>query len=624
MIDFSYETILQRLKDNLSSKLDDSNILFYSTNQRILEAIAEELAEEMRYDEYLTRESKWNTAQNASSIMNQLDFFNYRAHLKIGATGNLKISTNSDLNGTYSYRVPIPKFTQFSNGTLNFCSIESTQLYSSDPFTFVSVAQGTRKTESFTISASNILANGAFVKVENENFENTYYEVKVNGLPWTEVDYFIEAESSDASLYTTRVATDFSGMEFYFGNDLLSKAVKIGDIVSITYLETEGDQGEVLSTNNITRVSDTIYDSRGVSIDLYCSNVSTSTDSGLITGGRDTETIESIKENAPYTFKIGSRVITRTDYLTIINGANIPDKLEVWGELETNVNDNLPPGTFIPLSENVINVVALTISEETGTAEPLNQTQKNTIQEAVEPLKSLTDLVQFVEPKITYFDVYSGIRYKPTDKSSAEVQQTVNENLEDAYSIQNTSFGQSLYFSQYYALINNSVGVEYHETEIILYQLETFSGESGSTYVFELNLLHNDIRPTTDPTSPNFVISIKSTDETLTDDHPYKDWFPIGADDGSGGITSYAVPDYSGVPDYGSTFDIVADDTSELYTKGSIDSITVNNGIPDDWQNSLQIKIQFKTGTTTTEIIPREKYQIFALGDINLTMIGII
>ena len=57
MIQFTYEDILERLQDNLSKRLENSGMLFYSTNQRILEAIAEELSEQMRYNEYLTNEA---------------------------------------------------------------------------------------------------------------------------------------------------------------------------------------------------------------------------------------------------------------------------------------------------------------------------------------------------------------------------------------------------------------------------------------------------------------------------------------------------------------------------------------------------------------------------------------
>ena len=90
MITFTYEAILERLKENLKSKLGNSDMLFFSTNQRILEAIAEELSEQMRYDEYLMRESKWSTSQNLSSVLNQIDFFNYVPHRMIGCTGNFQ------------------------------------------------------------------------------------------------------------------------------------------------------------------------------------------------------------------------------------------------------------------------------------------------------------------------------------------------------------------------------------------------------------------------------------------------------------------------------------------------------------------------------------------------------
>ena len=74
---FDFDSVKKRLQDRLKAKTSWANILFFSTNQRIIDIVAEEIAYSMQYDEMLTRESKWNIAQQITSIMSENQFFNY-------------------------------------------------------------------------------------------------------------------------------------------------------------------------------------------------------------------------------------------------------------------------------------------------------------------------------------------------------------------------------------------------------------------------------------------------------------------------------------------------------------------------------------------------------------------
>jgi hypothetical protein len=141
MIQFDYDSILLRLKNNLQSRLNNTGLLFYSSNQKLLEAIAEELSEEMKYDEYLTMESKWKLAQNRSSIMSQSDFFNYKPHRYIGSSGYISVSASSTFNGSYARSILIPKFTQFSAGDISFVSSASVNLLPSQTKVMVPVVR---------------------------------------------------------------------------------------------------------------------------------------------------------------------------------------------------------------------------------------------------------------------------------------------------------------------------------------------------------------------------------------------------------------------------------------------------------------------------------------------------
>lgn len=619
MIQFTYEDILERLQDNLSKRLENSGMLFYSTNQRILEAIAEELSEQMRYNEYLTNEAKWSTAQNISSLIAQSDFFGYTPHRKIGAKGKLVVSSSPNFNGAWAYQIDIPKFSQFSNGEHFYTSYSETKLFSANNSVEVPVIQGLVKKEEFPTSMfSDIELTNHIITINNENIENEVLEVRVNNVIWQKIDFFGESASKDALLYKVKNTFDFSGITIQFGDGLTSKKIVSGDQISVIYLETEGELGEVLRTNSVTKVISSFKDINNTPKILYCKNTEE------ITGGREIEDIETIRQTAPVTFKTGDTLVTQQDYLAALLATLIPDKVVVWGEAEQNIDGNHPIGNFIPLTENLIFVSALVISDVTKEASPLIQGQIDAIQSLLAPKKSLTDIINFVEPKITFLEMHSRIYFDKQSYTPDYVRNFVTNALEEKYAISHPSrtFKENLYFSQYYAFINELTPVTYHTTTLFLYQVGMFNEGDGTSYVLDIDLGFSDIRVN------SVKLFIRNIDGTLPSEHPYSPdneeniltggWFPIAEDDGVGGFISKPVPSFAGVPDFGDTFDIEPVILTDVfdYATGMEKGLTVKKGIPASWHANLQFKIEFQTGETEVDVVPRRRNQIFSLSQV--------
>jgi len=611
MIKFTYDDILARLKTNLQTRLGNTGMLFYSTNQKILEAISEELAEEMRYDEYLTRESKWTLAQNITSIMNQTDFFNYSPHRQVGSLGEIKVSASEFFNGSYSKNISIPKFTQFASedGT-TFSSSVAVSLLSSQTFALIPVVQGSHKISTFEITEAYTEAELDMLELseESEKIEDTLYEVRVNGILWTQIDSLSISSESSSHYYVLKTNKDFSGITIGFGDDVQSKKLEYEDIVTFHYLETEGLSGEVLQTNIVTQITDDLYDIAGTKVSLFCTNEK------QIIGGDSIEDIETIRENAPRALKLSSRVITSEDYVSYLLEQGTIDKLVVWGETEQNADLNRALGTFIPLSENSINISALTYSESLIVS-PATETQQLAIRESLVDVKGLTDIINFVDPKITFlhFDIlayYDGETY-----TSTLVEDAISEKLFNELSIDKTTFKQSLYFSRYYELINSLAEVNHHETELTLIQYNYDVDEPTSgKYYFALETLYKNIVPS------SVSIYVKNIDGTLDSEHPHAEWFLVGTDDGSGSFTGEVIP--AEVPDTGGTYSIFFDSsTAELkYDYGKVSDdvglssrVYIDNGMILD-SLDYQIKFEFKTETESrVSVIPTSRQQIFVI-----------
>ena len=55
----------------------------------------------------------------------------------------------------------------------------------------------------------------------------------------------------------------FSGIIIYFGDGVISRRIEYGDSITIRWVETLGEDGELLQTNAITKVVSTFTDSLG-------------------------------------------------------------------------------------------------------------------------------------------------------------------------------------------------------------------------------------------------------------------------------------------------------------------------------------------------------------------------
>lgn len=613
MITFTYADILDRLQKNLSKRLENSGILMYSANQRLLEAVAEEMSELARYNEYLTNEAKWGLAQNMSSIMSQADFFGYVPHRMIGAKGILKVSTSRTFSGSWPYQINIPKFSQFYNGEYYFASYRDSSLFSTNNFTEVPVVQGIVRREEFPTTMYPDQALTKFtISIDNEHIENEILEVKVNGIIWRKVDFFGETEGLDDTIYVIKNNLDFSGISITFGDGLSSRKISSGDLIEVTYIETAGEEGEVLRVNSITQVISSFRDVNNNSVRLFCTN------ENRIDGGKNIESIESIRENAPVTFKTGTVLVTAQDYITAILETHIADKIVVWGESEQNMDNNRPLGTFIPLDENVVYVSGVTISEVEREASPLTEEQTSRIYESLVKRKSLTDILKFIEAKITFFDVQTRIFYDKTEYDAGSAKTLVTADLLDHYSIthKDRMFMEKLFFSQYYSYINELAPVKYHVTDLTLFQVNPFNEELQSGYGLSMDIGHTLIRP------GSINMYIRSIDEDLSENHPYSyknGWFKVATDDGTGNFITEEIPDFnSEIPDNGDTFEIdfvVLDEKFE-YFNGIFPSAILKKGIPSGWIEHLQYKFEFKVNESQVDIIPKYRNQIFGINEV--------
>lgn len=562
---FDYDSVLARLKARVLSKLDGENLLLFSTNSAFLEAAAEEFADADMYDEFLTREAVWETAQGYNSIMKQVSFYDYKPHRKVGSTGYIRVSTSKTFDGSWGTNITIPKFTQMSGGGLTFLSKESTYLAANANYVDIPVIQGekTEKTIEITSTAYPELRY-ASIAIKDPDIENSLYSVKVNGVLWTEVNSIRLATSNEDLYYTLQTLSDFSGVEITFGNGVFGKKLEYGDIITFEYLRTKGADGNVLSGGIITSVDTALKDESGTDVELFCTNLD------ALVGGSDYESVESIRSTAPLSFQTGNRAISSSDYATLIKQTNLVDKVQVWGEKEINEDAGNKPGTYVEASENLIYITGITIDPETGIGLPLSESSKSLIREALNDKKGTTDILQFVDTQVVYVTFESEVYISNTKYSSEQVIGNIHNALASEYSLSKAAYKKNLYFSDYYKTIDAAEGVDHHRTTLSFSEFFKFS----SAYLVSMNINLANIMPGT------VKLYIR---DTAADG----EWSQLGHDNGSGILIGDQID-----PDDPSRGSYDLNSATISYIDGAIGDIIITYGLNQPFSN-YEIRVDF-------------------------------
>jgi hypothetical protein len=230
--------------------------------------------------------------------------------------------------------------------------------------------------------------------------------------------------------------------------------------------------------------------------------------------------------------------------------------------------------------------------------------------------------LNFVDPIITLlrFEVqayYDSDLYLPDQVISG-----VTNALESKYSLEEVDFKDPLYFSQYYQLINSLEEVSYHTTDVVMIQYNSEIEYIGTAYYFYLQTYHKNLF------EESVSIFVKNLDSTLPEDHPHRDWFKIGTDDGLGNFIGEDVPSVFS-PSPGEKYNISAEvPASELsYLLGSFSDssgapqrLLVSNGMIADDASNYRIKFEFKAGiTSNVDVIPTLRRQIFTVEEVQVS-----
>ena len=264
---------------------------------------------------------------------------------------------------------------------------------------------------------------------------------------WTQVANILLAGPLDR-VYEVINVPDYSGVLFKVGNGVTGQLLPPNATVSVEYLETAGEMGNIEKKYQINSI---IFPDIANKIDPRSSSslgdFLTATNLTTIMGGQDEESEEDIRANAPFDYLQYYAVATTEAYekqIKMYSQIGL-DKVKVFpGTLS---NALTVTGNTVNTLQNVLYVTAITSSGE-AIEDPQNQFVIP-VTKALGDLKAPSDFFSYVEPNFIKIRLNTIVYSDDTGVSDEEVKAIEKQAMLDKYSIFNMDFKSPFHNSDF-------------------------------------------------------------------------------------------------------------------------------------------------------------------------------
>ena len=341
--ELDFDQIKVNLKQFLTNYRDkDNNLVFkdYDFEASSLSILIDLLSYNTHYNAYLgnmvANEMFLDSAvkrESAVSIAKHLGYspLSYRSsRAKVSFNVSNPVNTPSSLT--------LPKYSAFTttiNGVLyTFSNLDSVNITPSNgiySFTNVTIVEGQPLTYTYRVDLGGPSEK---YSIPNKNIDTTTIRVTVqNSYSDLNQTTFSLAKNLDAVTGVSNVyfleENTKGTWDLYFGDGVLGKKLKSGNLVKVEYLVSNG---------SLCNVSENLQQEFTLEIPIGGVTLpSTIIATQNSTGGDEPDTIDDIKFKAPRFLSSFNRAVTANDYKSIIE-ANYPlvESVAVWGGEENN------------------------------------------------------------------------------------------------------------------------------------------------------------------------------------------------------------------------------------------------------------------------------------------------
>lgn len=420
------------------------------------------------YTNMVASEMFLDTAQLRDSVVSHAKELNYLPRSFISAYANVSI-TITPSSSTSS--VLIPAKTSFTSrvgsNTFTFTTKEAISIATSSNGVFyandVLIYEGSYVTDSFVRNTS--IDRQRFI-LSNPNIDTSSLEVTVVENSGADVYSFVQTFSlldlsADSQVFFIQ-ACENEKYEILFGNNTSGKDPLNGSIIDVTYRVSSGELPN--GADNFINNS---------SIDGH-SNVSITLNKEAI-GGSVSESVESIKFNAPRSFAAQERAITESDYRSLLL-RKFPEiqALSVYGGEKEN-----PPqyGKVF---------IAVDIKDSDGVPDLFKQSYVDYLSDKV----SLGVTPEIVLPEFVYLSVNTAVNfdYNNSTLTQNEVKTLVLNKIESFSNTYLNDFNKTFRYSNFVAEIDKAEkSIINNDTEVVPFFLLSPVLNSNTSFSVSFN-----------------------------------------------------------------------------------------------------------------------------------------
>jgi len=492
------------IKSNLKNYLKEQSIFqdydFEGSNISVLLDV-------LAYNSYLNgfylnmlgSEMFLDSAQLRDSVISHTKELNYLPRSFRSATA----SVNLIITDSVASSVIIPRGTSFTGtaGNRNFTfvtgenvvarsgSAENTfiasdvNLYEGDYVSDSFVVNTADKAQRFTLSNKTIDVTSLLVAVMEDNGSNLKAYKRVDslfGLGSASEVFFIQPTNNDR-------------YEIVFGDGVIGRKPKNRAIVTIQYRACNGEL-----PNGIA-----IFTADGKVGTSLITNV---TVNAAAKGGAISESLDSIKYNAPRAFTTQERVVTARDYETLlVNRFTEINDISAYGGEE-----------FVPPRFGKV-IIAVDLK----TTDQLPPSRRLEFAEFIKQRSPLAIDPIFVQPEYTYVKVTSKVRYNinQTQLTVKDIQFIAKNAIQEYSASVLDGFNKTLRYSRLLSTIDNSQSaIVSNDTEILAVKSIMPSGSLPQDFIVDFGVRLKDDIPALAQSHPEDEVSIISSSNFIFND----------------------------------------------------------------------------------------------------------
>lgn len=586
-LDFS--AYRQSLKTYLSQQTQFQDYDFEGSNLSvILDLLAYNTYHNAIYLNMVGSEMFMDTAQQRESVVSHAKELNYTPRSRSSARVPINILATPNDNPD---SITIPKFysirgTSPTGSIYTFSTNEPVVLTRSGSYYAANVFfyEGSVKTEAFIASANNSLN---LFTINSNRVDASSIEVTVRNSStdltseiWNKTETLFDIDG-DSKVYFVQPAEEFK-YQVAFGNGVTGKSLTAGNIVFVTYRETNGLDGNGVDTFNGQS-----------SADGYASNTFSLSYTSASYGGAQAEETDSIRYNAIRGFSTQGRAVTINDFIAIVK-SNFPSiqTVTAYGGEEAS------PKQF----GKVI------ISAKPYNAEVIPDALKQEIQSFLKARATVSIDPIVVDAEYLYLDIATKVKYNinATNLTSGQIKSDVINAINQFNLSSLSDFGSDLRFSKLSAAIDASDdSIVSNDTKVRISKriTPTFGLAYNASWSFENQLYSEAVRYTL-PIGHEPIISSSA--------FIYDGYTAFLQDDGVGKLFIYTVAENGVVTKLNNDVGSVNYDTG---------SVTISNLIVDTYEGDF-IKVYAKTENADIDTLTN-KILLIDDEDINVSVVGI-